>query len=218
MKSAHNKLDLVGQTFERLTVVREEGRTPARKVKWLCKCSCGNKTIVATGDLRSGHVKSCGCFNEEKRKERNEGNVYGVKHGGCYTKLYNVWKQMRQRCGAETHKMFKHYGARGIKVCKEWEGAFNTFYAWSMKSGYREGLTLERIDNNDNYKPSNCAWITQKKQNINRRNTVKIGGIPIVDILEQHKVKEEDMPAVRARILSLGWSIEKAVNTPIKRR
>ena len=218
MKSTRNKLDLVGLKFERLTVMCEAGRTPAKKIKWLCKCSCGKETIVVGGDLKSGRVKSCGCLNEEKRKERNEGNTYGVKHGGYRTKLYSVWKQMRQRCTVTTHPMFKHYGARGICVCKKWDENFNEFYEWSIKNGYKEGLTIERVDNDGCYCPENCEWITRKKQNINRRNTVKIDGAPIVSLLEKYNVKKEDMNAVRARVLVLGWSLEKAVATPINRK
>ena len=216
MKST--KLNLEGRVFGRLTVIKEAGRTKAKKVKWLCKCTCGNEKIIIGAALINGTTKSCGCLNTEKRMERNAGNIYGKKHGLSYDLLYNVWKQMVQRCHSPWHVMFKHYGARGIFVCEEWRNNAVTFCSWAKSSGYKKGLTIDRINNDDGYYSENCRWITRKEQNINRRNTVKINGKPIVTIMNELGVKKENRNVFRTRVLSLGWPLEKALVTPVKGR
>lgn len=135
----------------------------AGKSKWLCKCNCGKEKTVAIATLKNGTSKNCGCKK--------------VKHGFEGSKIYRVWSHMKERCYRQKHKSYKHYGGRGIKVCSEWLEASN-FIDWAFKNGYQEGLTIERIDNNGNYEPSNCTWITNKEQQRNKRNNrfFTIGG------------------------------------------
>ena len=130
---------------------------------WLCKCDCGNIKKVRTNHLKFGSIKSCGCLLL----------LGNPKHNMCGTKIYNVYKSMRERCFNKNDKNYRHYGGRGIKICDEWldkENGFMNFYNWAIKNGYKKGLTLDRINVDGNYSPSNCRWTTMKEQSNNRRN------------------------------------------------
>ena len=144
-------VDITGNKYGEWLVLKYHGSS-----NWLCKCSCGTIRELKTGTLKSGHSSSCGC---KKRK-----------HGYDGTKIYRLWSHMKERCYSEKHKSFNHYGGRGITVCDEWLEAKN-FIDWAFKNGYEEGLTLDRIDVNGNYEPSNCRFITNKEQQRNKRNS-----------------------------------------------
>jgi hypothetical protein len=135
-------------------------------VVWLCKCDCGNLHEVIAALLKAKQIKSCGCV---KRKRF-------YKHGGKGTALYVAWKKMRQRCNNPNDPKFRRYGARGIKICIEWDD-FAAFREWAISAGYREGLTIDRIDNDKNYSPENCQWLTKsehsKKSHIDYPNSKK---------------------------------------------
>ena len=119
--------------------------------------------IILSNHLKSGKIKSCGCLNKQ-------GNP---KHGLRYTRLYRIWINMKTRCYNKNTNRYKDYGARGITICNEWRNDFMSFYNWSMNNGYDENLTIDRINNDKNYEPSNCRWITVKEQNRNKRNNIK---------------------------------------------
>jgi len=106
------------------------------------------------------------------------GNHNHTKHGKRNTRIYNIWRSMRQRCSNPNTNRYSCYGGRGIKVCEEWEN-FSNFYEWAMRNGYEDDLTIDRIDVNGNYEPSNCKWATQKEQQRNRRNTLHITAMGI---------------------------------------
>lgn len=158
------KVDVIGQRFGKLTVVEEvEPRiTPSgRKFRMvLCKCDCGNTTVASIDHLRNGHTKSCGCYKSDWAKE----NV--TKHGQAGSRLYQTYMHMKERCFKETSKSYPRYGGRGITVCDEWlgENGFQHFYDWAMNNGYKDSLTIDRINNDGNYEPSNCRWATQEQQ------------------------------------------------------
>jgi hypothetical protein len=144
-------------------IVKEFAYTKSKKAYWVCKCDCGN-TCVASGDrLRRGITKSCGCLSRELTRKRL------TTHNQSCTKLYFVRRSMIDRCGNEKSISYKNYGGRGIKVCDEWLNNQEAFFEWAYQNGYKEGLTLDRIDVNGNYEPSNCRWITQKEQCNNTR-------------------------------------------------
>lgn len=214
-----NIKDKTGMRFGRLTVIEkgEDHIHNCRKtICWICRCDCGNYITVMTGNLNGEkHTKSCGCLSDENRKARN--NKY-IKHGLCNTKLYHAWNSMKQRCLCETNCNYRDYGGRGITVCDEWKDDFYAFYRWSIANGYSDNLTLDRKDNDGNYTPENCRWVTQKKQSNNRRTNLYLeyNG-------ETHTAAEwgDKLGAKRNCIVSEriknGWSIEKAVTTPVRK-
>lgn len=162
------KKNLIGQRFGRLTVVEELPERKCGHVVWLCKCDCGNYTKVTTSNLRSGCILSCRCYSKELTKEIH------TTHGGRKTKLFGVWSVMRQRCNNANSKSYHNYGLRGIKVCDEWQNDFSAFQKWALYNGYEEGLTIDRINNDGNYEPSNCRWVSRKVQGNNTRRNILI--------------------------------------------
>ena len=161
------RLDLTGKKFGRLTVlgIDEEKTKLKGKSYWVCKCECG-KTISTLGrDLVNGHTKSCGCYSRDKTIERN------TKHNLHGTRLYRIWKAIRTRCNNPNFYRYCDYGGRGITICKEWDD-FTNFYNWAINNGYSEELSIDRINVNGNYEPSNCRWVDDFVQMNNTRKNV----------------------------------------------
>lgn len=166
------KLDLVGQTFGRLTVIERVTDKHKKVGLWRCKCECGNESIVITCNLTNGHTRSCGCLGKSHR------TTHGACRGGKHKRLYDIWINMRARCYGKTHPNYPLYDGRGICICDEWN-SFEAFEKWALDAGYdksscRGAYTLDRIDVNGNYEPSNCRWISADEQNRNKRNTRNI--------------------------------------------
>lgn len=160
--------DLSGLRFGHLVVIERAGSTNAKKAIWKCQCDCGNISFVPTGSLKSGKTQSCGCYGYEMRLKAN------TTHGGKRERLYRIWAGMKSRCYIESATGYKHYGGRGITVCDEWKDNYENFRKWALENGYSDGLTIERIDVNGNYEPSNCKWIAPEAQTRNTRHNVFI--------------------------------------------
>lgn len=199
--------DLTGRVFGRLTVTSYAYSKNYRRY-WYCTCSCGNeKQIpVQTSKLKNGHTRSCGCIGREKTIERN------LKHGKSRHRLNSIWRDMRRRCNDTKRRSYKSYGGRGIKVCSAWEEDFINFYNWSIENGYKEDLSLDRIDVNGNYEPSNCRWATNKEQGNNtRRNRLFTINGETKTLSEWVDIYNMDYSVVEGRINRYKWSIEEAL-------
>ena len=142
---------------------------------WRCKCECGKEVIVQGQTLRSGRTKSCGCLSREIHKEvMTELNKSNSRHGQFGTRIYRIWCSMKSRCYNKNHKAYIDYGGRGITICAEWKDDFEVFYNWAVKNGYSDNLTIDRIDVDGNYEPSNCRWATSSVQRRNQRSKEKV--------------------------------------------
>lgn len=160
------KKDLTGQRFGRLTVL-EFVPDERPNSSWLCKCDCGKTKIVNSKHFYNSNTQSCGCLKCKYVKRR-------TKHNLTKTRIYRTWDSMLQRCYNSHCVSYQDYGKRGISVCDEWKESLEAFYKWSLEHGYNDTLTIDRIDVNGNYEPSNCRWIDKKVQVRNRRITVKV--------------------------------------------
>lgn len=169
-----NFIDLTGQVFGVVSVLKRAENSARNETRWLCRCgSCGREFITRARTLRSGEIYSCGCMRQERA---TAGAIKVItKHGATNhrssEKLYNVWLRMKSRCNNPNTCNFKYYGGRGIKVCDEWQHDYSAFRSWANANGYKEGLSIDRIDVDGNYCPENCRWITMLEQQKNKRKS-----------------------------------------------
>lgn len=193
--------DLTGKRFGKWTVIKRSGINSSGTAMWLCECDCGTIRAVRGTILRNGMSESCGCIRT---------------HGLSNTRLHRIWSNMKQRCYNKNNDRYNSYGGRGIKVCDEWMHDFMSFYNWSMVHGYKNNLTIDRIDVNKNYEPNNCRWLTNKKQQFNKRGnhliTYKGTTQTITEWSTQLGIKKGTL---LARIDKYKWPIEKAFIAPI---
>lgn len=204
------KLNLSGQRFGRLTVIEETTHHTNGTVRWICKCDCGNEVIVSRHNLRDGSTKSCGCWQIESRG-RNK------THGERHTRLYKIWASMKQRCYCQSQQNYPHYGGRGIVVCEEWRNNYEAFRNWAIANGYCDNLTIDRIDTDGNYEPSNCRWATVEMQRNNMRSNINLTyNGESHTMSEWAKVLGISYSALQQRIGKLRWSVEKALTTPVR--
>lgn len=197
------KLDYSGCKFGKLTVINKLPQKPYEKAKYKCICECGAEVIVVGSNLVTGHTTSCGCLVVKHRLAHKE-------------RLYNIWVGMRQRCRDKKSKDYSKYGGRGISVCEDWNN-YDSFRKWALSSGYNDMLSIDRINVNGNYEPSNCRWVDARVQNNNKTNNAvyefrgethtlaewaRIFNIPYRIVVQRH---------------SRNWDIEKILTTPVRR-
>ena len=193
--------DYTGQQFGRWTVLRR-GDKPKF---WICRCECGKVKAANIDNLKAGKSTSCGCYKAELGRKHFE------THGQSKTKLYAVWCAMRNRCNKPGVNGYNRYGGRGIKVCEEWQNSFVPFLGWAMANGYKEGLEIDRINNDGNYCPENCRWVTrfENMQNtrINKHIEYKGNTYTISQLAEIHGIDA----SLVGSCLRKGWTVEEAV-------
>ena len=154
--------DLTGRRFGRWLVLEETDERKCGSVMWKCRCDCGTVKAVSSNSLKMGKSLSCGCYNRD----------IITKHGMGRTRLAGIWRNMRYRCENLNSTNADRYAKRGIEICKEWSNSFEAFAEWALANGYSDELTIDRIDNNGDYEPNNCHWVTVKEQGSNKRNNV----------------------------------------------
>lgn len=209
-KSHPNKSfkDLTGLRFGKLTVIRRVYTNDYRRVYWKCQCDCGKTAIVMGKLLKSGGTKSCGCRVYESKN---------VKHGLKHTRLYRIWSGIKNRCYCKTSPCFDRYGGRGIVMCDEWRTDFTPFYNWALSNGYSDDLSIDRIDVNGNYEPSNCRWATAKEQSDNKRCNILVTlGNETLDLQQWCDRIGIKRSTVNTRVKTCGWSYERALTTPVR--
>lgn len=153
----------IGERFGNLTVIEKLGCKNGHKTMVRCRCDCGNIKDVWIEHLKSGHTKSCGCYRKQYVSDKN------TTHNLRYTRLYRIWLGMKARCYCKSQKGYKYYGGKGIEICEDWKNDFLKFYNWAMQNGYSDSLTIDRIDSDKNYEPSNCRWVTYYEQEHNKK-------------------------------------------------
>lgn len=197
--------DITGKRFGRLVALHRLHNTKG-KTKWLCICDCGNFKEVYYESLRAGFTNSCGCLQKEVTSERF------TTHGKSKTLIYNVYRGMLDRCYNKHVKRYENYGGRGIKVCDEWYNNFQSFYTWAMNNGYKNGLSIDRINNDGDYEPSNCRWTNNKTQARNRRSNrnITINGETRC-LMEWCEILNLNYKVTWQRINTYHWSIKKAL-------
>lgn len=207
----------IGKKYNRLTVIAFENvkRGKTSCWNWIVRCDCGALKSVNPYRVLNGNTKSCGCYKAEHTVEFNRREK--AKHNGRRTRLYTIWHGMKQRCYCETCHDYKNYGERGIVICDEWKNDFSAFRDWALQNGYSEKLSIDRIDVNGNYCPENCRWVDCQTQNRNRTTNAAV----LYRGKEYTYADLADMSGIRygtlyARICHRGWSVEKAMNTPLK--
>ena len=161
--------NLIGKRVGQLEVI-EKAYSKKRNVFWKCQCDCGNICYYTTGDLNRGQIKSCGCYKKS--------GVTSITHGLTHSRIRTIWVNMKQRCENPNNPNYNDYGGRGITVCKEWQ-SLEIFSEWANNNGYRDNLTIDRIDVNGNYEPGNCRWVDRLIQANNTRTNdiVEIDGV-----------------------------------------
>lgn len=208
-------LDLIGERFNKLVVLKRVDNDTHKNTRWLCACECGKEKIIVGYNLKSGNTQSCGCLNVEKIITRS------TKHGhnarGKTSKIYISWRNMIQRCGDPKSANYNNYGGRGITVCQWWM-KFENFLE-DMGEPPTDQRQIDRIDNDGNYCKANCRWATPKEQNRNRRD----------NHLETHNGKTQCLAVwaeelninyntLCSRIFTYNWPVEKALTTPVKKK
>lgn len=185
--------------------ISSSGKT--RRPKWVCRCDCGNVVNVIASNLKRGTSTSCGCAQIEQLRARV------MTHGGYANneKLYNVWHGMRKRCYCATDNHYPDYGGRGISICDEWND-YAVFREWAVLNGYKEGLSIDRIDVNGDYSPDNCRWADNHTQQNNKRCCIYFTNNGDTKTLKEWSRACEIPYATLYSRYKRGWGVDRMLN------
>lgn len=212
--------NLIGKTFNRLTVIDIQYYEKYKCNCAICMCECGNQTIVVPAHLKAGKVKSCGCYKKERFINRKNKGLPLEKNpnfldGRSRHPLYKTWNSMKQRCYNKNDKAYKHYGQRGIKMCNEWLD-FWGFVKWVDDNGGKpEHLTLDRIDVNGNYEPSNCRWVSMKVQCTNKTDNVYLTFNNKTQTISEWASELNINYRTLNNRINRGWSVERTLTEKV---
>lgn len=203
--------DISNMRFGRLVAIESFKKWNCNKYFWKCKCDCGKEIECLGSNLLRGNTNSCGCLKNDMVADLRK------KHGMSKTRIFKIWVGIRKRCTNKNCKAYSYYGGRGISVCERWND-FNNFYQ-DMKDDYKDDLTLDRIDSNGNYEPSNCRWVSVKHQNSNRRTNVFIEFNGETKTLAQWQKKTGVGYKTISNRIKAGWDIKDALfKSPMNKR
>lgn len=206
-------IDLTGEKFGRLVVIKRIGKDKSGNIIWLCRCDCKTEKIIRGASLKNKTTRSCGCLNKEKIIERQ------TKHGhwtsGKASKSYNAWSHIKQRCTNISDPSYHRYGGRHISICKRWL-KFENFLD-DMGEPPTRDHSIDRIDNNGNYCKDNCRWATSEQQARNRRNNKLITCNGKTQLLIEWAKETRISHTVILWRIKRGWSIDRAITTPVKK-
>lgn len=209
------RVDIIeGEKYSRLTIIKEVSPI-GNKRRILCKCDCGRVKEFTMDSVIHYRTQSCGCLRYELLLARNDKIKYPKELKE--SRLLRIWYSMKERCYTKSSSGYKKYGAKGVIMCDEWKNDFMSFYNWSITNGYADNLTIDRIDYTGNYEPSNCRWADAKTQANNKSNVRKYEyNGELHTMTEWSKIMNINYGALWERLNVLGWSIDRALITPVR--
>lgn len=213
-----NKIEVIeGQKYGKLTIIKEVSPIGSKR-RILCKCDCGNIKEYSMDRVIHGRTRSCGCLrNEMFLTHRNNNGTSKYPKEARESKLLGIWYSMKERCYTKNSSGYRKYGEKGITICDEWKNDFMAFYNWALANGYSDKLTIDRIDYRGNYEPSNCRWADIRTQANNKSNVRKYEyNGELHTMTEWSEIMNINYGALWERLNVLGWSIEKALTTPVR--
>lgn len=209
--------DIRGQIFGRLEAVRFSHKNKKDMTFWLFRCRCGEFKVISKAEVKRGKTRSCGCLCRDRTRAMLRAR--NTTHGMSGTRIFHVYHGMINRCYNVRNKSFVRYGGRGIAVCDEWRNSPHSFFTWANANGYRRGLELDRRENDGNYEPSNCRWVTDGINQNNRSNTVLISANgERLGLGEWSKRTGISPRTLYARLKQYGWDEDAVINTPFGKK
>ncbi len=207
--------DISNQRFNKLVAIKPHHKNKRLEWVWLCRCDCGKDSLVTSYNLLIGHTKSCGCLRYRKGKDSTS-----HKHGDNNKRIYDIYYCMYNRCYNKNNTMYENYGGRGIKICDHWLDKNEGYVNFKNDMGEPpKDHSIDRINNNLGYSPENCRWATSKTQSRNMRNNINYtykGKTACIS--EWAETIDISVHTLYDRVKRLGWSFEKAITTPVKKR
>ena len=211
-------IDITGQRFGRLVVLRRNGSDKDSKPVWECRCDCGAITNVRGYVLKRKKrpTRSCGCLARETATTTMKRRIkHGQSRRNKHTQLYRRWITIKQRCYDKSHMSYKNYGGRGVRMCEKWRDDFEAFAAY-IGDPPEKGATIDRLDVDKNYEPGNIKWATRKEQANNRRNNNVLSFNGIEMTVTQWAEELNILPVTLFSRIRLDWDVERILTTPVK--